>query len=501
MLPFGYQILDLMKVTQLTKIFTFSALLLALILVPQSCGENEIDEVVEKTAHDYDYKVYWEWNETFLQIDRFARGYRPGPGPRALGYLGLSAYECVVSAMPENRSIADLYPGVDVPKADPNLEYYWPAAINASYSYLMERFFPHMQNDPNPTVTNSFGLIEKTFVKLHGQHAQETTEEILDRSEAFGREVAAAIYAWEQTDTPGHNAFLNPQPTSYTPPSGPGFWQPTPPDFSRAMFPYWGQVRTFALRQDELTCRPPIAYGEHPASPFYSQALEVYSTVNTIRNPTPGLEDWAANQRWAAIFWSDDILNLTFAPPPRLIAILNQVVANEDSDLAEAAEAYAKMGLALSDAGVALWNSKYVYNVERPVSYIRRVMSQQYPEAANWETILDATAVGGMYGVTPAFPAYPSGHSGFGGCGGKILSSMFEYNAKHPGTYTFTDLCHQLRTEFLGTPRVFTSFAQAGEENAYSRIPLGVHFRMDCEVGLELGRLAAQRVLELPWKK
>jgi hypothetical protein len=233
-------------------------------------------------------------------------------------------------------------------------------------------------------------------------------------------------------------------------------------------------VRTFALRQDELTCRPPIAYGEHPASPFYSQALEVYSTVNTIRNPTPGLEDWAANQRWAAIFWSDDILNLTFAPPPRLIAILNQVVANEDSDLAEAAEAYAKMGLALSDAGVALWNSKYVYNVERPVSYIRRVMSQQYPEAANWETILDATAVGGMYGVTPAFPAYPSGHSGFGGCGGKILSSMFEYNAKHPGTYTFTDLCHQLRTEFLGTPRVFTSFAQAGEENAYSRIPLGV---------------------------
>ncbi|HLP96636.1 MAG TPA: hypothetical protein VK168_21485, partial [Saprospiraceae bacterium] len=111
------------------------------------------------------------------------------------------------------------------------------------------------------------------------------------------------------------------------------------------------------------------------------------------------------------------------------------------------------------------------------------------------------TAVGGQYGITPAFPAYPSGHSGFGGCGGKILSSMFEYNAKHPGTYTFTDLCHQLRTEFLGTPRVFSSFSQLGEEDAYSRIPLGVHFRMDCEVGLEVGRLAAQRVLELPWKK
>ena len=157
--------------------------------------------------------------------------------------------------------------------------------------------------------------------------------------------------------------------------------------------------------------------------------------------------------------------------------------------------------MALSDAGVALWHSKYVYNVERPITYIRRVVSQQYPEATNWLTILDASLVGGDYGVTPSFPAYPSGHSGFGGAGGKILSSLFEYNANHPGTYTFTDLCHQLRTEFLGTPRVFTSFSQLGEEDAYSRIPLGVHFRMDCEVGLEVGRLCAQRVLELPWKK
>lgn len=490
-----------MKVFRLTKIFVLGAFLLGMMLVPQSCGENEIDEVVAVTAHDFDHKVYWEWNETFLRIDRYAAGYRPGPGPRALGYLGLSAYECVVSAIPENRSIAYLYPGLSVPQADPNLEYYWPVCINESYAYLMERFFPHMQNDPNPNVTNSFALIEATRVRLNGQYAQETTPEVMERSIQFGREVAAAVYAWEQLDAAGHNAFLNPQPTSYNPPAGPGLWTPTPPDNNRAMFPYWGQVRTFALKPDERLCRPPIAYGEHTASPFYSQALEVFSTVNAIKNPTAGLEDWAANQRWAAIFWSDDITNLTFAPPPRLMAVLNQVVANEELDLAECAEIYAKMGLALSDASVALWHSKYVYNVERPVTYIRRVVSQQHPEAANWLTILDATVVGGQYGITPAFPAYPSGHSGFGGAGGKILSSAFEYNAKHPGTYTFTDLCHQLRTEFLGTPRVFTSFSQLGEEDAYSRIPLGVHFRMDCEVGLEVGRLAAQRVLELPWKK
>lgn len=490
---------NLMKVLQLTKFLTAGALLLVVMLLPQSCGEKDPVAALP-TAHDYDSKVYWEWNETFLQIDRYARGYRPGPGPRALAYLGLSAYECVVSAIPENRSLAPLYPDLNLPQADSKLEYYWPAAVNESYAYLMERFFPHMQNDPKPEAAAAFTLIKTKRDQLRAQYAKATTPEILERSEKFGQEVAAAIYEWEQKDLVGHNAFLNPRPSSYTPPVGPGLWAPTPPDNGAAMFPYWGQVRTFALKPEEKLCRPPIPYGENPNSPFYAQAWEVYTTVNAIKAPPAGLEDWAANQRWAAIFWSDDILNLTFAPPPRLVAVLDQVSANEEIDLAEAAEAYAKMGMALSDAGVALWNSKYVYNVERPITYIRRIIAQQDPAAANWLTILKDIPAN-VDGITPAFPAYPSGHSGFGGAGGKILSSLFEYNAKHPGTYTFTDLCHQLRTEFIGTPRTFTSFSQLGEEDAYSRIPLGVHFRMDCEVGLEVGRLAAQRVLELPWKK
>lgn len=489
-----------MKVFRLTKLIVFGTLLVGAMLVPQSCGEDE-KEYNLPTASQYDHKVFWEWNETFLQVDRYADGYRPGPGPRALGYLGYSAYEVCVPGMPEFRSLAPQFPGLDLPKADPNLEYHWPAAVNASYAYLMERFFPHMQNSFKPEAAQAFKLIEKTYSKLRGQYAVETTPEILERSEKWGREVAAAVYVWESTDQVGHNAFLDPHPASYNPPAGPGLWQPTVPDYGKALFPQWGQVRTFALKPSERLCRPPIPYGEHPNSPFYSQAWEVYTTVNAINNPPAGLQNWAYDQRWRAIFWSDDITDLTFGPPPRLVAILNQIVANEDLNLAEAAEAYAKMGMALSDASVALWHSKYVHNVERPVSYIRRVISQQYPEAANWLTILDASLVGGDYGITPSFPAYPSGHSGFGGCGAKILSSLFEYNAKHPGTYTFTDLCHQLRTDFLGTPRSFTSFAQMGAENAYSRIPLGVHFRMDCEVGLEHGELCAQRVLELPWRK
>jgi hypothetical protein len=298
----------------------------------------------------------------------------------------------------------------------------------------------------------------------------------------------------------GHNAFLDPQPISYVPPAGPGLWQPTFPDYSAAVFPQWGQVRTFALKDAEKLGKPPIPYSESPTSLFYNQAMEVFNTVNMINNPTPDQAALAYEQSWIAIFWSDDMLNLTFSPPPRLVAVANQVVEKEKLDLAGSAELYAKLGMALHDNGVAIWHSKYVYNVERPVSYIRRVVANQYPAATNWKTILN-NPNSGFEGVTPAFPAYPSGHSGFGGAGGKILSSFFEYNSNHPGTYTFTDLCHQFRTEFNGTPRTFASFKDLANEDAYSRIPLGVHFRMDCDEGLRMGELAAQRVLELPWKK
>lgn len=38
------------------------------------------------------------------------------------------------------------------------------------------------------------------------------------------------------------------------------------------------------------------------------------------------------------------------------------------------------------------------------------------------------------------------------------------------------------------------------EENAYSRLPLGVHFQMDAEPGIELGDRIGKMVNRLPWQ-
>ena len=488
-----------MKISKQAKFLLLAGL--AVVFFVQSCKDYRV-EPSRLTTSEFGSDVFLRWNNLYLELDRYAKGYRPGPSPRALGYLGLSAYQSVVAGMPENNSLENYMPGLDVPEADAEADYHWATCVNESYAFLMTRFFFHMENE-YPAL---FQKIEQTRAQLNAEFELETTPEIFERSKAFGQSVAAAVYEWEKLDVAGHNAFLNPQPTTYTPPQGPGLWQPTYPDFGAAMFPYWGEVRTFAMKAADKVAKPPIPYSEDSSSLFYLQATEVYNTVNFIQNYNPLDQTQVAlayELKWIAIFWSDDILNYTFAPPPRLVAIANQVVDKEKLDLARAAELYAKMGMALSDAGVATWNSKYIYNVERPVSYIRRIVAKNHPQAGNWKTILDNPYTG-VEGMTPAFPAYPSGHSAFGGAGGKILSSIFEYNKEHPGTYTFTDLCHQNRLDFpdnTNTPRTFTSFKDMANEDAYSRIPLGVHFRMDCDEGLRLGELAAQRVLELPWKK
>jgi hypothetical protein len=104
------------------------------------------------------------------------------------------------------------------------------------------------------------------------------------------------------------------------------------------------------------------AYSEDPASRFHAEALEVYETVNTL----------TSEQETIAPFWSDDP-GATATPPGHSLAIATQVLRREGASLAAAAETYAKVGIAVRDAFVACWHQKFVYNLLRPVTYLRRL--------------------------------------------------------------------------------------------------------------------------------
>jgi hypothetical protein len=353
--------------------------------------------------------------------------------------------------------------------------YHWPSAVNAAYATMFRNFYPHI----GAADLNKINALENKFTDLF---ASTENSEVLARSRSFGFEVAQAVYKFSETDITGHNAFNNPRPSSYVPPvtgpNGEKLWQPTFPDYTPALFPYWGGVRPFAMTNSDIIARPPLPYSEDPNSMFYQQANETRLWVNSANY----------NDHWIAEFWSDDFYQLTFEPAGRQVAIANILVQEDHLSLDVALELYAKLGMAMSDAAVAIWNSKYIYNVRRPIEYIRDVIEP------GWTTHLN-NPMNGVKSLTPEFPAYPSGHSGFGASGSAIMAEIF--GNVHP----FTDNCHQNRTEFLGTPRSFNTILEAGVENAYSRIPLGVHYRMDCDEGLRLGYLAATRVSALSWYK
>ncbi len=290
--------------------------------------------------------------------------------------------------------------------------------------------------------------------------------------------MAKAVFAYSETDAAGHEAYLHNQPTDYVPPTGPGKWQPSYPDYGRALLPYWGKVRTFVANESDKIAKPPLAYSTSVTSTMYAQGLEVYSTTSPL----------SAEQQWISEFWSDDIYKLTFEPAGRWLAIAQQVIKQENVSLPKAIYTYAKLGIGLSDVAVACWNSKYIYTVERPVSYIRRAID------ARWQSKLN-NPLTHVQGVTPPFPSYPSGHSCFGGLAAEILTDIYGSD------YALTDRCHEGRTEFVGTPRRFNSFAEMAYENAYSRITLGVHYRMDCEEGLRMGYAIGRKVNQIRWKK
>ncbi|MDX2135748.1 MAG: phosphatase PAP2 family protein [Saprospiraceae bacterium] len=438
-----------------------------------ACQKDNLEQSELTVAFSAD--VPHKWYKLFEEIDRYAPGYRPPAAARALGYIGLAGYEAAVHGMPDHRSLVYQFGGLSLPQAEKGSAYHWPTAVNAAYYTMLKHFYPHVQ-------ASHLAAMEQLNTNFSNEFAGAASPEVLDRSAAFGTAVANAIFEWSKTDATGHEAYLNPRPSSYIPPAGPGLWQPSWPDFSPALFPYWGQVRPFAMRPDDLNARAPLPWSETPNAQIYNQAREVQIWVDKIK---VGQDSEA---HWIAEFWSDDFGGVTFTPAGRWIAIANQVVALEKPSLETAVELYAKMGMSLSDAGVAVWNSKFKYNYERPIHYIRRNFDP------GWQTIMN-NPVTGVTGITPEFPAYPSGHSGFGGAAATVLTEIFGYQ------YPFTDYCHQNRSEFKGTPRTFNTFIDMAVENAYSRIPLGVHFRMDCDEGLRLGYLAGQRVLDLPWRR
>ncbi len=140
-----------------------------------------------------------------------------------------------------------------------------------------------------------------------------------------------------------------------------------------------------------------------------------------------------------AHFWADGVG--TYSPPGHWNAIAAKDFIAQNLSEVKWSRNMALLNLAMMDAAISCWDTKYFYFNARPC--------QIYP------------AIKTLTGV-PNFPAYTSGHSTFSAAAATVLSYL--------------------------TPARAADYTKMANEASLSRIIAGIHFRSDCDEGAKVGK-------------
>lgn len=265
-------------------------------------------------------------------------------------------------------------------------------------------------------------------------------------------------------------------------------WRPDPETSANqiALGANWGAVTPFALQSGaQFRANPFPAVGTAAYRATYNDVKAIGASQDTAGSTSTARTQFIGN------YWGYEGTP-QLGVPPRLYAQIAVQLAERGKvhNPTELAKYLAMVHIGMADAGIAVWYTKYHYNIGRPVTVIRE---------ENGDATTTADPAWTPYGIsganlatyvrqTPPFPAYSSGHAAFG-------SSMFEAaRGFMPDNTAFTFVSQ----EYDGVtndpvdgsvrplvPVRYRSLSEAEIENGRSRVYNGSHWQADSTVGIQ----------------
>ncbi|GAB2600309.1 vanadium-dependent haloperoxidase [Spirosoma areae] len=396
--------------------------------------------------------VVYQWYKFMTRLQL-----RENPQPvlltqhRAFAYIGVGLYESVQPGIKDASSLSKkLYQMPDMPQSEGSKEYLWSASANAALASMFKLFLGSL------TPVNQ-ASIDSMETATYNRLRLTTPDEVLQRSQAFGRSIATAIYTWSTTD----NFTL--ASTGYTPLNLPFAWVPTPPNLAAAVGANLQHSRPFLAYSLTATAPPlPFPYSEDPSSQFYKEVKNVYDIGVSL----------TAEQKAIANWWADAGGAGTGVPAPyHILSIVTSVLESQKAGLGRAVAVYAKTGIGLKDGPINTFRAKFQYNLLRPVTYIRRHID------ANWLAYL----------INPAYPEYPSGLISNYGPIVQVLIREFGDIPVRDDAYAWKGL----------PARQFTTLSALLTEAAVSRVYAGIHYQFTQDISVDMGKKLGDEIAKL----
>jgi len=423
------------------------SLIAVLLLVLASCQKKE--EPIEVSPEEFHASV-----DKVIEImihDIFS----PPVASRIFAYSNIAAYEIVAKKNDKYKSLAGQVTDLKSIPDPKNSEH---------VNYEMAALIAHI--DISKRLIFSEERMESFRDSLYTIW-MDKNETVFNASKEYGLEVADFVGEWMNKDNYKETRTM---PKFSVDSDDPSRWQPTPPAYMNGIEPHWDKIRPFAIDSaQQFKPVPPPEFSMEKDSKFYEEVMEVYEVRKSMIGKGDKSDEIAIAQFWDCNpYVSVTRGHLMFAtkkitPGAHWIGITKIASRKTNADFAKTVYAYTKTSIAIADGFISCWAEKYRSNLIRPETVINEYIDD------SWEPVLQ----------TPPFPEYTSGHSVVSGAAAIALTDIFGDN------FAFDD-----DTEVAyGLPvRSFTSFKQASNEAALSRMYGGIHYRAAIDVGIKQGR-------------